>query len=54
MTIQELYDFAKKNNVLNYELEAHHSDDDGFYYSGSRSINPNNIEVYDRAETVVI
>lgn len=53
MTIQELYDYAKKNNIVDYELEAQYADDGGFYY-GSRSIYLDDIEIKDNIKSVII
>lgn len=53
MTIQELYDYAKENNILDYEIEAQYADDGGFYY-GTRSINLFDMEIKENIKSVVI
>lgn len=32
MTIQELYEYAKENGLLDYEIEINYRDDGGYYY----------------------
>lgn len=53
MTIQELYDYAKKKDILDYDIEAQHADDGGFYY-GSRSTSIDEIEIEKKIKTVII
>ena len=53
MTIQQLYDYAKENNILDYEIEAQYADDGGFYY-GSRDTHLDDIEIQENIKTVVL
>lgn len=53
MTIQELYDYAKEKNILNFDIEVQHSDDGGFYY-GSRSANIDEIQIEEKIKSVII
>ena len=53
MTVQELYDFAKERNILDYEIEAQYADDGGYYY-GSRTTNEDDIEIEDNVKTIII
>ena len=53
MTVQELYDFAKERNILDYEIEAQYADDGGYYY-GSRTTNEDDIERKDDIKTIII
>ena len=47
MTVQELYDFAKERNILDYEIEAQYADDGGYYY-GSRYISKHRLKMDSR------
>ena len=40
MTIEELYEFAKEKDILDYEIQIQHGDDGG-YYSGTRDVEIN-------------
>lgn len=53
MTIQELYNFAKERNILDYEIEAQYADDGGSYY-GSRTTDEYDIEIEDNVKTIII
>ena len=53
MTIQELYDFAKERNILDYDIEAQYADDGGYYY-GSRITDEGDIEIKDDIKTIII
>lgn len=53
MTVQELYDFAKERNILDYKIEAQYCDSGGFYY-GSRIIDDYEIEIKDNIKTIII
>ena len=52
-TVQELYDFAKERNILDYEIEAQYADDGGYYY-GSRITDEGDIERKDDIKTIII
>ena len=53
MTIQELYDYAKEKNILDYDIEAQYADDGGYYY-GSRSTDIDEIEIKEDIKSVTI
>ena len=53
MTIQELYDYAKENNIVDYDIEVYHSDDGGFYYD-SRLTYLGDIEIKGNIKTIII
>ena len=53
MTIQELYDYAKENNIVDYDIEVYPSDDGGFYYS-PRLTYLGDIERKDDIKTIII
>ena len=53
MTVQELYDFAKERNILDYDIEAQYADDGGYYY-GSRLTDCCDIERKDDIKTIII
>lgn len=53
MTVQELYDFAKERNILDYDIEARYADDGGYYY-GSRLTDEVDIERKDDIKTIII
>lgn len=38
MTIQELYKWAKENNVTNYTMKIQYRDDGGYYYGEDEKI----------------
>lgn len=38
MTIQELYDWAKENNAVNYSIEIQYRDDGGAYYGRDKEV----------------
>lgn len=44
MTIQDLYEWAKKNNATDLEVEIQYRDGGG-YYSGTCDLNEGNIEI---------
>ena len=51
MTVQELYNFAKERNVLDYEIEILCPEDRDWY---SRAIDEDNIEIEDDLKTITI
>ena len=53
MTIQELYDYAKEKNILDYDIEAQYADSGGYYY-GSRSTDIDEIEIKEDIKSVTI
>lgn len=52
MTIEELYQWATKNNAEDYEIEIQYRDGGG-YYSGTEPLYESNIEI-DRLRLEVI
>ena len=38
MTIQELYDWAKEHNAVNYSIEIQYRDDGGAYYGRDKEV----------------
>lgn len=44
MTIKELYEWAKKNNCEEYEVEIQYRDDGG-YYTGTDDLEEHDIEI---------
>ena len=53
MTVQELYDYAKEKNILDYDIEAQYADSGGYYY-GSRITDCGDIERKDDIKTIII
>ena len=44
MTVREFYDWAKRHDCLDYEVEIQHRDDGG-YYSGTSDLRESEIEI---------
>lgn len=51
MTIKELYDWACKNSVEDFEIEIQYRDSGGYYYGTDSDIVP---EIYANEEVVVL
>ena len=51
MTVQELYDFAKERNILDYEIEILCPESRDWYL---RTINDGDIEIEDNVKTIII
>ena len=44
MTVREFYEWAKRNDCLDFEVEIQHRDDGG-YYSGTDELRESEIEI---------
>lgn len=52
MTILELYEYANERNILNYNIEV--QNDSNGIYEGTRSIRPEEIEINNDWEEIVL
>lgn len=53
MTIQELFNYAKEKDILNYIIHVHHSDDGGYYY-GTRPVTSEEMEIDDNYKEIIL
>lgn len=53
MTIKDLYEWAVKNGVEDFDIEIQYRDDGGYYY-GSSSLNELDIEIDRLCSTVIL
>ena len=51
MTINDLYEYAKKNGIENLEVEIQHGDDGGSYH-GTRDLREDEIDVIEKYESI--
>jgi hypothetical protein len=53
MTIKELYKYATKKKIEDYEVEIQYCDGGGFYY-GTRGLKEENIDVDEKDNTKIV